>query len=357
MEDRLICRGSEVKALGAGRVGGYLVLFGDAETPDASSFADYFTPETEFDIQDGAKSAVYYRHALDASLDRKLTDASMKVDDVGVWVEGQLNLRDRYEKAVYGMAEAKKLGWSSGTASHLVKREKQDNGAHKIIRWPLGLDASLTPDPAEPRTQAIALKSLGDSPALTELVPALKSEFLGECVEREMTMASLRALNEALMYSVVWKVLYDEALTTEQKQTQIAGALAEFAQLATETLSFYLSQDAADEAMKALRTLWGPDRPESLADHSVKVVSAVADLADRLESRLEARKTDGRSLSAGNREALKSALDSLGEVEAVKARLARVLTAAAPLNSETSRQETERLRTQFLRLTSPLGAN
>ena len=44
---------------------------------------------------------------------------------MGVWVEGILNMRDDYEKALYNLAKQGKLGWSSGTASHLVEREKE----------------------------------------------------------------------------------------------------------------------------------------------------------------------------------------------------------------------------------------
>jgi hypothetical protein len=75
-----------------------------------------------------------------------------------VWAETQLALRDAYEKRIYGLAEAGKLGWSSGTAAHLVKREPV-GGAMKIMHWPLGLDASLTPTPAEPRNTVVALKA------------------------------------------------------------------------------------------------------------------------------------------------------------------------------------------------------
>ncbi len=57
---------------------------------------------------------------------------------------------------------AGQLGWSSGTAAHLVEREEAGE-AWKIKMWPLGLDASLTPTPAEPRNKVIPLKSLSDN--------------------------------------------------------------------------------------------------------------------------------------------------------------------------------------------------
>jgi hypothetical protein len=91
-------------------------------------------------------------------------------------------LRDEYEKAVYKMAEDGKLGWSSGTASHLVTRKaiKTDSGTvHEVLTWPLGIDASLTPTPAEPRAAAYTIKSLRDAlfppPAEDHTVKALPS--------------------------------------------------------------------------------------------------------------------------------------------------------------------------------------
>jgi len=155
--DQVIYYGSEVKVLDDGKLGGYLVLFGDADNTDL--VGDYFTKDTDFGAHQ--TSMVLYQHGLDAQLKRRVLDpqASIKTDDVGVWVEAQLELRDEYEKAIFDMAKAGKLGWSSGTASHLVEREPSGK-AMKITRWPLGLDSSLTPTPAEPRTQVLPLKSL-----------------------------------------------------------------------------------------------------------------------------------------------------------------------------------------------------
>lgn len=155
--DDLIMFGGEIKALGDGKLGGYLVLFGDAAKTDLTG--DYFTAKTDFGAH--TMTPVLYDHGLDGLLKRRVLDpiATLKTDDVGVWVDAQLAMRDDYEKAIYALATQKKLGWSSGTASHLVEREAKGTAFH-ITRWPLGLDASLTPTPAESRTQAVPLKTL-----------------------------------------------------------------------------------------------------------------------------------------------------------------------------------------------------
>lgn len=157
--DFVVYHGSEVKALGDGKIGGYLISFGDEDNTDVSASKDFFQKDTDFGAS--KTSIMLYNHGLDKTLGlRKIGTGTLKMDDVGVWIEAQLEMRDKYEKAIYALAEKGKLGLSSGTAPHLVRR-KRIGSANKILSWPLGLDASLTPSPAEPRNMAIAgLKSI-----------------------------------------------------------------------------------------------------------------------------------------------------------------------------------------------------
>ena len=150
--------GAAIKALGDGKIGGYLVLFGDATKTDTTG--DYFTAKTDFG--DAMASPVLYHHGLDETLGLKhLGSGALKRDEVGVWIEAQLDMRDAYTRAIYDrLVVAGKVGWSSGTAPHLVARKQVRPGVYEIERWPLGLDASLTPTPAEPRTAALPIKSL-----------------------------------------------------------------------------------------------------------------------------------------------------------------------------------------------------
>jgi len=67
-------------------------------------------------------------------------------------------MRDEYEKQIYKLAQAGKLGWSSGALGHLVEREPAGKAFH-IKTWFIG-EASLTPTPAEPRNNAMPVKSL-----------------------------------------------------------------------------------------------------------------------------------------------------------------------------------------------------
>lgn len=162
----MVSFGDTVKAVkmddGNVKLAGYLVRFGDATKTDLTH--DYFTAQTDYgEIE---KSDGYFNHRMPVRFGGKqivygdqLPDVKLQKDDVGIFAEIILGARNEYEKMIAEMGLAGKLGWSSGTAPHLVDR-KQVGNAWEITRWPLGLDASLTPTPAEPRNMVIPLKSL-----------------------------------------------------------------------------------------------------------------------------------------------------------------------------------------------------
>ncbi len=153
--------GAAVKAVGrSGLVEGYLVKFGGSG--DLSKYRDIFLKSTDFGRRRTSDAYVHHR-ALPGLGERQLkNDALLEPDDIGVFCKLLLDISDAYEAALYKLVQAGKLGWSSGTAAHLVVRHPVGDGTHKIARWPLGLDASLTPSPAGGMgTQAsAAMKSL-----------------------------------------------------------------------------------------------------------------------------------------------------------------------------------------------------
>jgi HK97 family phage major capsid protein len=155
--------GDTVKALGDGKVVGYLVRFSNQEMPDLED--DFFTAKTEFGTN--TTPPVVYHHGMDSTLKAKIIGTSeLKFDELGVWIEAQLNMRDEYERAVYGMVEAGKVGWSSGAISHLYESEETEK-ARWIKTWVIG-EASITPTPAEPLNNVLTLKSFLESGATAE---------------------------------------------------------------------------------------------------------------------------------------------------------------------------------------------
>ena len=148
---------SEIKAKDNGVVEGYLVRFGNSNDTDLEK--DYFTKSTdfgfEFDNGESHKLGLYYNHGMDKTLGtKKIGYGTVKMDDKGLWYSAQLDMADEYSKMIYDLAKKGQLGFSSGSASHMVEREMMGK-AYEIKRWALA-EASLTPTPAEYRNKAEA---------------------------------------------------------------------------------------------------------------------------------------------------------------------------------------------------------
>ena len=138
-----------------GRVGGYLVVWGDAVQRDLHG--EYFTPGTDLGLDWYPRRPVLYQHGLEGDLGPVMIGQieGMQPDETGLWVEAQLDLRSKWARAVLEMVDQGVLGWSSGSLPHLV-----DVAADGCIRrWPV-VEGSLTPTPAEPRyTDVVAVKA------------------------------------------------------------------------------------------------------------------------------------------------------------------------------------------------------
>lgn len=367
--DTLIAYGGEIKSLGTTesggeKIGGYLVEFGTAETHDASPQRDFFDAKTDFNIEDGAKTAVYYHHGLDKKLGtRKLATGTLELKEAGVWFEAELQKRDAYEENIVKMVKAGKLGLSSGTAPNLVSRTavKCSRGvAHHIDHWPLGLDASLTPTPANPSCSALSIKALME-PGEPEDNSEIKAVYLGQFLEGEMTMAALSRLNDAFMYSVARPALSGDrdygyrntpferevSYTAAQKLEILRGALAEYSEMAMKLFAGLIDDPvAAQEATKSIEQLWSdPDATNhikslerglrdglKLSDHSAKVLAANAEFNSRAIDWAQVRSSSRKSgqLSPDSHAWLLEHHDSLvGMTAEMKAKLDEHAPAAA----------------------------
>lgn len=140
-----------LKMLGEGRVGGYLVNWGSPSQKDLTG--EFFTPQTELGLDWYTQRPMLYHHGLDGSVKSTVIGVidTLKTDQVGVWAEAQLNMRNQYVEQVLKLIQKGILGWSSGSLPHLV--EVAGNG--EIKRWPI-CEGSATPTPAEPRRTGIA---------------------------------------------------------------------------------------------------------------------------------------------------------------------------------------------------------
>ncbi len=175
--DTLISFGGAVKSLDNGHLGGYLVRFSTKNDPDLTG--DYFDKETDYGFTPGMTSPIYFNHRVALktrggkylTIKDKIGEAKLNQDDYGVTIDAIIYNRELYQQAINDAAQTKSLNWSSGTAAHLVDRAPVGKAQH-VTKWPLGVDASLTPIAAEPRNEAYPLKALA---SLQNVVPQTKT--------------------------------------------------------------------------------------------------------------------------------------------------------------------------------------
>lgn len=257
--DEFVYFGDSVKATeledGNVKLAGYLIRYGDPTQPDLTG--DYFTSQTDFG--DAVKSDGWFNHRMPVKYkkkrmmyDQQLPDVKLIKDDVGVFAEIIIGARNEYEKMLADLGLKGMLGWSSGTAPHLIDR-KPNGKATEITRWKLGLDASLTPTPAEHRNMVIPLKSLfGDNES--EADTASEAEAVQDTAPIEPKSDANIPNKESIKMNDE-KVVEQPTLTPEDAKL--------------------IAKQAADEAVKAYRA------SEPAINEDQTHVTVVEDPADR----------------------------------------------------------------------------
>lgn len=146
--------GSKVK------VGGYLVRFSGEADPDLTG--EFFHKGTDFGVTFPCTTKTWFNHCMPVkgrAITKEFTPGELTIDDIGVFFTDVLDEADEYDAMVLELTKKNKIGLSSGTAPHLIKYTPMEK-AVRIDRWPLGLDASYTHQPSEPRNRVVPLKSL-----------------------------------------------------------------------------------------------------------------------------------------------------------------------------------------------------
>lgn len=174
--------GGAIKAIGDGKIGGYLVVYGDQNKKDSGG--EWFTPETDYSLNYYPTRPVLYHHGLsDIEAVKIGTIISIKADSVGLYAEAILDINHedptirQYARTAYKRVLANKLWWSSGSAPNLV--DIKPSG--RIDRWPL-IEGSLTPIPADTtgRTSVSAIKSAISALETEELEPPKEPSAKGD---------------------------------------------------------------------------------------------------------------------------------------------------------------------------------
>lgn len=149
-------------------VGGYGVVWGGADLR-----GERFERDTDLWFDRLTESPmVLYQHGMDSGTGRSVLGAvvAKSVDDVGLWIEAQIDAAHEYADAVRELVKTGLLGWSSGAVAHLVEIARDG----KILSWPVA-EFSLTPTPCEPRTVGVAELAAIEAPAVKALVDTIKA--------------------------------------------------------------------------------------------------------------------------------------------------------------------------------------
>ncbi len=164
-------------------VGGYGIVWGDPEHKDLTG--DYFTPRTDFWFDRLTEHPMaLYHHAMDSEVKATVLGhiSTKTADDIGLWVEAQINKAEAYAQGIRQLVNQGLLGFSSGSVPHLVQKEADG----EIRSWPI-VEFSLTPTPAEPRTLGVSeLKSyLEFEPSIKAVLP--QEQQPAQVKEKEIT--------------------------------------------------------------------------------------------------------------------------------------------------------------------------
>ena len=148
-----------VKAMGEDRIAGYLIMWGNKATGDSQG--NYFTKETRgiYDVFNSQGKLInLYHHGLDKNVKASPIGAIdvMRSDDIGVWVEAQLDLRNKYSRYVKYLVERGALNWSSGAVPCSVEIDRKDG---RIKAW-TAFEGSVTPTPAEHKMLSMPIRTL-----------------------------------------------------------------------------------------------------------------------------------------------------------------------------------------------------
>jgi hypothetical protein len=220
------------------KVGGYLVLFGSPEQRDLTG--DYFTEDTNFCLDWIQERPILYHHGLNPKLGPVSVGVikSIVPDEIGLWAEGELHKRHRYNAHIKNLIAKGALSWSSGSVQHLVRKAADK----RIEQWPV-VEGSLTPEPAEPRgTDVMPLKArqhLWQPAPIIQAYKALNLSIPGEilslqeeAIESQETLDSSDAAAKSTGMAAPLPTLYRKKenikkMDEKELQAQIANAAAQ----------------------------------------------------------------------------------------------------------------------------------
>ncbi|RMG78484.1 MAG: hypothetical protein D6712_21335 [Chloroflexi bacterium] len=285
METKQIYYGGGVKTVGDnGRITGYLIPFTDANRRDLHG--EYFDATTDLHIRSPDEVVgfrVLYHHGLDPDVKFRNIGKFVRaqIDEIGLWVEAQLDLADEYARAIYELARRGLLGWSSGAIPYSV--EVDDDG--HIKSWAL-VEGSLTPAPAMPNLTKITPANKMAIKSINELIGDINKMDEMETTQPEPT-APTEADNLTAMLTRIEELLRELLQSTIQPDDKLE--LENVVEEAMHVVEDAAKMDEADE----------DDLVEKAATKAAELIHAARSRRERAAAILNAKQTFNTPTSGG----------------------------------------------------------
>jgi hypothetical protein len=181
-DDSLITYGGVIKSVGKSGFMGHAILFGGVDSEGES-----FSPDCDLGLTGRTSLPAYWCHALDPQVgNRKLAETEFQVTTEGLFIRGEFSRHDQLEKDLLTAISKGRLGFSSGSTPHLVRKRKR-GVVNEIVSWPVS-EISLTPRPVERRTKVLPLKAI-KAMSLEDLL--LEPDYEARALEIKIKLATL----------------------------------------------------------------------------------------------------------------------------------------------------------------------
>lgn len=350
-------------------VGGYGVVWGGRDIS-----GERFEPDTDFWFDRLTETPmVLWQHGADDALKRSVIGrvSAKTPDDVGLWIEAQIEKAGEYAAAVQDLVKRGLLGWSSGAVAHLA----QVNPDGKIVSWPVA-EFSLTPTPCEPRTIGVQeLKALAEvEPALKAVSieptaePAAKALPTAIPVDGEGSYERLTCdIQQAFVVWMLGQGLMDPSDAEDYTwRWHVAHTYPEFAVLSgwgghdfdsyqvgyvVDAAGAVTITEVREVEQVYLATISLDQQAAPLGMMAAKLTEYLGTLAERTKDVRQSRAKEGRVLSTGNRDRLSATADAM---RAALAEIDDLLAATEPQPAKAASVDRARLALQLelLRLTA-----
>ena len=255
-------------------VGGYGIVFGGHDLE-----GDVFAPDTDLMLDAVPQKPVFYDHTLRDIKTRLGATITEKIDDIGVWVEAELDRHLDYVRMVEELVKRGALGWSSGAVAHLVRRD-----GPVIKSWPV-FEYSLTPTPAEPRTLGVEIiKSLSAQyPEFKAFLPETPENGVADAEGDSAESTSLKSLEETTMENEY--ILTPEQVTemlNQAAEKAAKAAIEEFAKRTPATkkpeVKVVADHTGVENAVKQLSEYWRTGKKPQYVINEVKAAAGDFDV-------------------------------------------------------------------------------